>query len=99
MRQVETGSTGVSVRPVTSLAAIAAFLVVYLAGLAREQPLLWVAVSAALALLVVLGAGLVIERILSVASGGGDRKREPAAVYEPGGSPPARQDEEPGGSP
>ncbi len=71
-------SKPLTIRPLVLLSSIAAFLVVYLGGILRGQSLLWVAVSSASALVLMLIAGLVIERLLSSSS----EPEEAAAIYE-----------------
>ncbi|WP_448575678.1 hypothetical protein [Thermomicrobium sp.] len=79
-------SKPLTIRPLVLLSSIAAFLVVYLGGILRGQSLLWVAVSSASALVLMLIAGLVIERLLASPS----EADEAAAIYE---RSPARSDQ------
>ena len=71
-------SKPLTIRPLVLLSSIAAFLVVYLGGILRGQSLLWIAVSSASALVLMLLAGLVIERLLASPS----EAEEAAAIYE-----------------
>ncbi len=79
-------SKPLTIRPLVLLSSIAAFLVVYLGGILRGQSLLWVAVSSASALVLMLIAGLVIERLLVSPS----EAEDAAAIYE---RSPARSDQ------
>jgi hypothetical protein len=71
-------SKPLTIRPLILLSSIAAFLAVYLGGILRGQSLIWVAVSSASALVLMLIAGLIIERLLASSS----EPEEAAAIYE-----------------
>ncbi|MDW8006505.1 MAG: hypothetical protein RMJ05_07275 [Thermomicrobium sp.] len=68
-----------SMRPLFVLVSLAGFLLVYLTGILRDQPLLWVTISSTLALILLLVAGLAIE---SLFDRGPETNDEPAATYE-----------------
>ncbi len=68
-----------SIRPLLVLLSLACFLVVYVAGIVRGQPLTWVTISSTVALILLLGAGLAIESLLDRKT---DASSEPAATYE-----------------
>lgn len=72
-------TNNLTIRPLVVLASMLGFLAVYLSGILRGQPLVWVSVSSTVALVLLLGAGLMIESLLNRRDG----NREPAAVYEP----------------
>ncbi|GEM_PF-811874 len=76
-----------SMRPLFVLVSLAGFLLVYLTGILRDQPLLWVTISSTLALILLLVAGLAIESLLDR---GPKTNEEPAATYEKPSIPSSR---------
>jgi len=74
-------STG---RPLIMLIGLTVFLATYVLGILRQQPFVWVAASSALGLLVMVGAGLLIERIMgSSVHAEALAEDGPAATYTP----------------
>jgi hypothetical protein len=78
-----------SIRPLFILVSLLGFLLVYLAGILRDQPLSWVTISSTLALVFLLVAGLVIEGLLERTAP--SPEDEPAATYEPPARPGERR--------
>jgi hypothetical protein len=60
------------VRNQVLLAGIGAFLVAYLVGLGMGRPFEWVAAISTVALVVTIGAGLLVAEVVAI-SGGGQR--------------------------
>lgn len=77
MQQVR--PTKPTLRPIILLFAVAGFLLVYLGGILRAQPLLWISLSSTAALGILLVAGLAIDHLLSRQP----ETEEPAALYRP----------------
>ncbi|MCX2727954.1 hypothetical protein OO015_10680 [Thermomicrobium sp. 4228-Ro] len=79
-----------SIRPLFVLVSLTGFLLVYVTGVLRDQPLLWVTISSTVTLILLLLAGLAIESLLDH---GSRPNEEPAVTYEPSTRPPDRTDE------